>query len=245
MSWNSVLKPVGFAIALAFGAGVAIANPLVVKSSGPSAARFKPGTALADNSRITLKAGDTVVILDGRGTRTLRGPGTFSPEAPSTALAETRRAPVQASGTRARIGAVRGIAGIGDSTRNPNIWFIDVDKSAKICVTDPKSLTLWRGGDRAPATMTIASNGKSDRINWVQNQSVKDWPQSLPIIDGAIYTISQKGRPATTLRFLVIESRSTGLEDTASLLIRNGCQAQLDLLVETISVPGSAAEPAS
>jgi hypothetical protein len=239
------MKPAGFAIALAFGAGIAAAGPLVVKSSGPSASGFRPGTALANDARITLKAGDTVVILDGRGTRTLRGPGTFSPQAPSTQLAETRRAPVQASGTRARIGAVRGLAGIGESTRNPNIWFVDVGRSAKICVTDTNSLTLWRGGTRGPAVMTITGGGKSGKVEWINNQSVRDWPASLPVADGSEYVITGNGRqPATKLRFVVIASQSSGLEDTASLLIRHGCQAQLDLLVETVSVPGAVAEPA-
>jgi len=240
--WNSITKPAVAVLALAFGASAATAAPLVVRSSGPSAPAFRPGTALADDAKIALKAGDTLVILDGRGTRTLRGPGTFSVRAASSQLAETRRAPAQASGTRARIGAVRGLAGIGESTRNPNIWFIDVARSARICVTDPQSVTLWRGLPREPATMTIAGGGETAKVEWLNNQSTRDWPASLPVTDGAEYTIAASAsRPATTLRFVVIASQSAGLEDTASLLIRNGCQAQLDLLIDTVSTSGATA----
>ena len=32
----------------------------------------------------------------------------------------------------------------------------------------------------------------------------------------------------------------TGLEDLASLLIKNNCGAQLDLLIETVAVPDAA-----
>ena len=56
----------------------AAAAVLVVRSSGPSAAAYPPGKALPDTHMLKLKASDTVVLLDSRGTRTLRGPGSFS-----------------------------------------------------------------------------------------------------------------------------------------------------------------------
>ena len=46
---------------------------LVVRSSGPSAAVYPPGKALPDDHMLKLKATDTVVLLDSRGTRTLNG----------------------------------------------------------------------------------------------------------------------------------------------------------------------------
>ncbi len=39
------------------------------------------------------------------------------------------------------------------------------------------------------------------------------------------------------LKFAVLGSNPQGLEDTAAALIKNGCQAQLDLLIETVAVP--------
>lgn len=77
---------------------------LVVRSGGPSAAQYPAGRSLKTGEPIRLKAGDTLVLLDSRGTRTLRGPGTFDaspPSSPQTAAATP---------ARPRLGAVRGIA---------------------------------------------------------------------------------------------------------------------------------------
>ncbi|MFP5456875.1 MAG: hypothetical protein ACLGHK_15450 [Alphaproteobacteria bacterium] len=97
-------------------AGTAAAAPLVVRSSGPSAKAYPAGKALADNAKLTLKAGDTIVLLDGKGTRTLSGPGTFSASASTVAAASTGttlNALVSGGGEkRARIGAVRSASGI-------------------------------------------------------------------------------------------------------------------------------------
>jgi len=243
LSWNSFIRPAGAAIALAIAgtATIAAADPLVVKSSGPSARAYPPGKAIPGSARIALKAGDTVVILDGRGTRTLRGPGTFSPTIASTQLADSRDLPARASGTRARIGAVRGVAEIGESTRNPNIWFVDVGQSGRICITDAKGLTLWRGGERAPATLTVTreGDGKAQEVRWARNQSVAPWPESLPVANGARYTIAGEGGAPTTVTFALLGPNPAGLENTAALLIRSDCKAQLNLLIDTVSAPGA------
>ena len=55
---------------------------LVVRSSGPSAKAY-PGRqgAARQLRRITLRGNDVVILLDSRGTRTLRGPGNYSTSA--------------------------------------------------------------------------------------------------------------------------------------------------------------------
>ena len=50
----------------------ATAAVLVVRSSGPSAGAYPPGKALSDTHKLNLKANDTIVLLDSRGTRTLQ-----------------------------------------------------------------------------------------------------------------------------------------------------------------------------
>ena len=100
MSWgpNSfTLRRAALAALLAAGATAAAANVLVVRSSGPSAASYKAGRSLPDNARITLRQGDTVVVLTGGGTRTFRGPGTFSP---SSAVRAGPRVATDADGRR-------------------------------------------------------------------------------------------------------------------------------------------------
>ena len=107
MSWGPNKIGAGrlaFALLLATGAASASANVLVVRASGPSAQTYPPGRSLPDNARIALRGGDTLVVLDARGTRTFRGPGTFSP---ATAALAGARIAQSSTGRRARIGAVR------------------------------------------------------------------------------------------------------------------------------------------
>jgi hypothetical protein len=80
------------------------ASVIVVRSSGPSASSYPVGMALAGNQVITLKANDVVVLLDSRGSWTLRGPGRFRAAASASAMASSRRA---------RFGAVRGGSALG------------------------------------------------------------------------------------------------------------------------------------
>ncbi|MEO7178433.1 MAG: hypothetical protein ABIW83_06285, partial [Allosphingosinicella sp.] len=80
MSWGpskGVGRPL-LAAALLITASAATADILVVRSSGPSAKSFPPGRRLPESARISLKTSDQLIVLDGRGTRIIRGPGTFT-----------------------------------------------------------------------------------------------------------------------------------------------------------------------
>src|SRR5688572_22836709 len=79
LSWvrNSSAKRQLIAVALLATTSTAMADILVIRSIGPSQKNFRPGTRLKEGSRIVLKANDSLDVLDGRGTRTLRGPGSF------------------------------------------------------------------------------------------------------------------------------------------------------------------------
>ena len=214
----------------------AAADILVVRSLGPSAKSFPPGKRLAETARITLKAQDQLVVLDGRGTRTIRGPGSFVAGTPAPRTASA--APAQQR--RARIGAVRGP---GDAeVRPPSIWHVDVTKSSNICVADGAGVTLWRSGAAEPVTLTIASpDGTSREVAWEGGASTLSWPEGLPTVDGASYRVSWAGAETpTALTFKALPKRPAGLEEMASSLISNGCDAQLDLLIETVRLPDDA-----
>ncbi|MEO7827286.1 MAG: hypothetical protein ABIR60_09120, partial [Allosphingosinicella sp.] len=65
------------------------------------------------------------------------------------------------------------------------------------------------------------------------------WPSDLPVADGAEYRLSRSGGSATTsLRFRTVPATPAGLEDMAQTLIRNQCDAQLDLFIDTVKLPG-------
>jgi len=54
----------------------------------------------------------------------------------------------------------------------------------------------------------------------------------LPVKDGAAYRLEAGGR-SNEIRFALLGAADAGLDTTASALIARGCQAQLDLLIDT------------
>jgi hypothetical protein len=218
----------------------ALAETIVVKSTGPSARAYPPGKAIADNSKLALKAGDSVTILDGRGTRILKGPGLFATTA-STATGSSFSALLRDTGTRqVRTGAVRGF-GSQASIRPPNVWLIDSTKSGTACVAGTEAPSLWMPSRDAATTLLITrvADNRAVSLAFRPLQSVKSWPMAeLPMRNGDAFRISGAGLVApVALRIATLGPNPKGLESTASALITAGCSAQLDLLIETVSVP--------
>tara|TARA_R110000782_G_scaffold78293_5_gene156065 strand:- start:53254 stop:54030 length:777 start_codon:yes stop_codon:yes gene_type:complete len=223
------------------------AESIVVRASGPSAKDFSPGKKLADNISITLKAGDIVTLLDGRGTRTLRGPGTFGSTA-TLAGTDTRNRLDDLFKTRterrARTGAVRGtIPEPTSAPRSPNIWYVDISQASTACVPDPDNVKIWRPStaEAADVTITPSAGGASGKVHFDAGQSVAWWPEELPIDEGAHYALSWAGlTKPVQIGFSLMAPGSEGLENMAAALISRKCDAQLDLLVETVALPDPA-----
>jgi hypothetical protein len=232
MSWvpNKSFASSLFAAALLATANAASADILVLRADGPSARAFPPGRKLPDNARFALKASDELIVLDSRGTRTIRGPGNFiagvAPP-PRTASAE----PVMQR--RARVGAVRGVP---NENRPPSMWHVDVAKSSTMCIADPASVNLWRADGSKPVTLTIASpSGVRRQLRWEEGSQVLAWPAGLPVTDGASYRLSWDGSTTPTeIKFKALAKLPSGLDDTATVLLANNCSAQLDLFINTL-----------
>lgn len=220
------------AAALLLSAGAALADILVVRSAGPSAKSFPPGKRLPETERISLKPLDQLVLLDGRGTRIVRGPGTFTAGIPTT----RRISSGPASQRRSRLGAVRGTE---VESRPPSIWHVDVAKSSNVCVADPAKVVLWRAEPDRAATLEIARAGSpAKQVGWEAGSGTLAWPSDLPVTDGAEYRLFRPGGGAPTiLRFRTMPAAPAGLEDMAQTLIRNRCEAQLDHFIETVKLP--------
>ena len=247
MFWTRPLANIVIAAAALSTASAALAETIVVKSAGPSARSYPPGKSIPDSSKLALKAGDSVTILDGRGTRIFKGPGVFATTA-STATDSSFSALLRNTGTRqVRTGAVRGV-GLAVQTRPASVWLVDTSKSGTVCVAGTDSVSLWMPPHEAAATLTITrqADGKSVPVAMRALQSVKAWPLSdLPIKGGDQFKISGNGLAnASLVRFAVLGPNPQGLESTASALIKAGCNAQLDLLIETVSAPADGDTPA-
>lgn len=253
MFWDRKIG-IGAAALLALAAPVAArAETIVVRASGPSAGDFRPGSKLADNVTITLKAGDVLTLLDGRGTRTLRGPGTFGSTSSASAGSDTRTSLATLLESRrvmrARTGAVRGSAAEPAAPpRSPNLWYVDISQNSTACVPDPANVRIWRPSiaEAADVAITPAEGGKAQSVHFDAGQAVAWWPESLPVGEGASYALSWAGLTSpVTIRFAIMAPGSEGLENMASALISKQCNAQLDLLVETVALPDPAPDAGS
>ena len=235
---NAKARRIAVALILASGATAAAADVLVVRATGPSAKLFPPGKGLPENTPITLKANDMLVVLDGRGTRMLRGPGTFAPGATQARTQSAAIASAAPTQRRARIGAVRGGTTTTDA-RPATLWHVDVTKSSNICLADKANVTLWRADATKPVTLTIApAGGAAQKLQWAAGQPTLGWPSDVAIADGAEYNLSWDGATKPTkIKFKTLSNKPAGLEDMASSLILNNCDAQLDLLIETVKLP--------
>lgn len=214
---------------------------IVVASSGPSAKAYPPGKKLPDDAKITLKASDSVTVLDKRGTRVLRGAGTFtvgSPSGPSrttTFVALT----TQRSASRVRTGAVRGSGADGKPLR-PNLWYVDVTSSGPVCLLDAAEVRAWRPDNQGSATYSVklAKGGPASALTFQSGSMVAPWTAG-PVAQGLSYTISGKGVPAVTVTFELLPEQDYAPEDLADALLAKGCQGQVDLLARSLALPES------
>lgn len=215
---------------------------IVVASSGPSATAYPVGRKLDDAGSITLRAGDTLTVLDAKGTRVLRGAGTFpvaagagAPNKASTFAVLT----MQRSAQRVRTGAVR--AGQGSQPPgNPNLWFIDVTKPAKRCVVAGAPVRLWRLNTDVAQGYSIrsADGGARVYISFPPGAMVAAWDTAkLPVAKGRYELSDGAGKPLGTFELAVLPNEPATAEAAAAALIEQGCTAQLDLLTSTLAQP--------
>jgi hypothetical protein len=227
----------GCALAIAFGAAAAQAAVLVVRSSGPSSKAYPAGRAVPENQVITLKSNDVVILLDSRGTRTLRGPGKFTATASASAAATSSLAALtgQSNNRRSRVGAVRRPP--SGATSGRNVWQADIARSGNVCVANPSDLGLYRANAATAERVTITdANGKSAAVQFSEGQKIASWPSDVPVSAGARYAVKGTGDPSN-LTIHWISPVPGGLEGLAQTFIRNDCQAQLDVLIDTFASP--------
>lgn len=219
------------------------AEPVVIKYDGPNSQNYKPGKKLLPTAKISLKAGEILTVLDERGTRTLRGPGTFSASSAVSAssVSNTNLASLikTSSVRRARTGAVRGETPPQQTQLSPSLWYVDISKSAKFCVADFQSVQLWRSGatDTQPAVTIASPSGSNATVKFGKSRTTVRWPSTIAPVDGGIYTIAGPGN-ANKISIEMVKIDVTGeerLDTLAVKLIERGCQAQSELLAATFA----------
>jgi hypothetical protein len=238
-SLRSTLVAVAALGALSFSAAPALADTLVVRSTGPSAATYPVGRRLGDSDRIVLRTGDRVVVVGDAGARTLSGPGNFPVRAGAIANRGSRatlRRYISAGGsaTISRTGAVRGDPG-ADTPRAPNLWVVDIARGGTFCVSDAASLNLWRGNLDADTLLSVerldARGTTPARLAFVTGQALRLWPADvMPVTEGARYRLSGAGLAApveVTFALSGPPAADASAGAVAQMLATRGCTGQL------------------
>ncbi len=232
---------VAAAAALVLGAGPAAAGPMVLRASGPSAPSFKAGQRLADGIAVTLKTGDTLVVLDSRGTRSVAGPGSFRLDAASADAAPPASFTdllTQKSERRARIGAVRGgTAEPVEPPHPPGIWAVDAAAGGTVCVLDPGQISLWRADGSKPVTLAVSQGPVRGDTPFAAGQLTAPWPAAVTVADGISYSIAGFAKPAT-LSIRLLTPQPASIEALAVALIASGCTGQVERMARLTAIGG-------
>jgi hypothetical protein len=218
------LMLLGAAAAVALSSTAAVASVVVVRSLGPSSRAYPPGKTLPESAKITLQGGDVVTVLGPNAAQTLRGPGNF--DAGQSTLAS-------AASKRGRFGALR----TAEVAINPSIWDLDATQSGKMCVSQAAPLKIWRPDAESKAKLNIrTAEGQNQEIDFAPGKATAAWPTALPIKNSVEYQIEWAGTgDKSKVTFVTVPRSPADLVGAAQLLIENGCQNQLDLLVDGAS----------
>jgi len=222
-------------------APVAAMAGVVVKSSGPSAGQYPVGMKVADDARITLKNGDSVTVLTSKGTRVMRGAGTYNVgESPRATRARFAALTRKRAANRVRTGAVRGAA-TGEPEEvpmNPNLWYIDVSQSGAMCLYDLSAVRLWRPNAEGIATYRVVdtTNRSAIDITFDDGDAIAALdPARMTIAAGTPYTIAgPEGTDASTVTFVSLGEEYGEADQLAEALVDKGCMAQVSLMAERL-----------
>lgn len=243
-----------FAFALGLTVSVsALAQAVVVRSTGPSAANYPKGKRLPAGASVTLRGGDVVTVLDKVGTRILRGAGTFAVDGAinrdRSAAALLARSLSNPASVRA--GAVRGAGDTsGENVMPVSIWLADVEQGGNVCVPRGSDVYLWRTGNAARSFtwLTEAAGGEMVRMQWPPRTVGIAWPKTmLAPQEGRTYRIYDETTPDKATEFQIVmldpETVPANAEALGALLLDNGCKAQFEWLAASLE-EGEAAPPA-
>lgn len=229
------------AIAAIACVGTAAAQSMVVRSTGPSASKYPAGAKLKSADKLTLVAGDKVVLMQAGKTRTLSGPGTFGAtgtvQASQSLGGNVTRMLAKGPTMRSRGGFSRGDTVVTAEARAPNLWLLDYREAGTFCVLDPTVLMLWRPNMEGDTALEIESAGKKATVAIVDGANFRKWPTDvLPVQYGTDYRLSGGGlaRPVT-VRFAAMENAPDTVEGSIDMLMAKGCSPQLNRLVDTMS----------
>lgn len=233
----------------------ALAQAVVVRSTGPSASQYPKGKKLAAGSTIVLKDKDVVTVLDKAGTRVLVGPRTVSVDSRSkpdrsalSTLSGALRNP-----TAFRAGAVRS-AGSGDQATveqvlggkqySPSLWLANIARGepSRVCVPEGSDLFLWRDDVSTKRYIWLSDEmgGAMVRVLMPEGTAGVPWPKlHVAPTAGSVFTVVDEnaapGADPAKLTLVALPSQLPEDPDAlAALLLENSCIDQVERLADLL-----------
>lgn len=245
---NSIKLSAAMCAIFALADANAMADAIVVRSTGPSAQQFSQGAKLASGAEIRLARGDLLTVLDEAGTRVLRGPGRFKLD---DRVVRDRSTLVSLSRTlkdppAVRAGAVRAPGGSGQVAEGKklpsgSIWLVDVDQGGKVCLPADTDLYLWRNQTAEPQYMWLseASGGGMVRLGWQPRTAGIAWPnKQVEAGIGHSYLLYPDGGEDSAVRveLVPLETVPHDVIGLSQAFLENGCTAQFERLADTLAI---------
>lgn len=214
-------------------ASTANAQLLVVRATGPSAANYAPGKMLAATNTVTLAAGDEVVVMDGAGTRSLKGPGSFPAKgaaSSATGLGTTLASLGDRTTNRmARTGAIRG--GGPAPALLPSLWSVDTTTGGTFCIVPGVTAELWRANTSTPGSVAVrkGDDGRPAYATFAAGAATAAWPAAnVPRADADYLVGPDANAQSVTIKLL--GDAPGDLAALAAAFGRSGCQRQIAFL---------------
>lgn len=234
----------GAVLAGLIGAAPAVAqDALIVKST---VAEYRVGTKIKADTKIVLESGDVISVLVKGGTRTMRGPGSFvagaEPKNNRMRFANlTRKNAAAKDGT----GGVRAPSADGEGRPpNPNIYYIDVDRSGPICLRDLDEVVFWRPYNVEAATYTLSEVAPEDTGQTLSLTIPFGTQSDLGFIDVNSFALKDKtsytiagpdGVKGAAITIIDLGGDIRAADELGDALIENGCMTQFEILADRLT----------
>lgn len=199
---------------------------------------FKFGEVLAEDTVLTLAAGQRVTLLAENGmVLKLRGP--YRQELTAAVagrgdsdFSESLGALLAQKEARTReVGTVRA----SNAVKLPEPWLIDVERAGQFCVRDGAPVVFWRAATQREATISVMPLDRSWKITttWPGGADRLTMPEGLLVQRRSTYLVDLEGnRAAITLSNIPSAVRNDAMR--VGWMIEKGCDAQAEALLRTL-----------
>ncbi len=200
---------------------------------------LKPGARIDGEAPIELAAGAslTLVTLSGR-TISLEGPFSGPPAPAAAAGADPRLLDavgrlIQGEQRTASAGDFRAGPGGGEV---PGDWsWIDPARSGPHCLPKGEPAVLWRAETEEEAALDVRGPRGREEAWWEEGQATTEWPEDVPLADGASYALRLEGSPSTRRMTLhLLPAGEADVPTRLDQLIEAGCDRQAWLLLGSL-----------